>query len=163
MLFLLCFCRNYYKMYIWCNYIMYYNTSILWHVLYPIGCLTLYGLTERIINEWMINRIILGEKYRSLSFSLCRFHNSLVISSLLGQNILLRTLFSNTLTTFLPQYERPCITPIQTNRQNYGSVYLNLYTFRYEIGRWKILLRMITSIPWLQSALNFFLNRILML
>jgi hypothetical protein len=32
---------------------MYYNTFILWQVLYPIGCLTLYGLTERIINEWM--------------------------------------------------------------------------------------------------------------
>jgi hypothetical protein len=32
---------------------MYYNTFILWQVLYPIGCLTLYGLTECIINEWM--------------------------------------------------------------------------------------------------------------
>ena len=28
--------------------------------------------------------------------------------------------------TFLPQYERPSFTPIQNNRQNYISVYLNL-------------------------------------
>jgi hypothetical protein len=49
MLLLLCFCRTYYKMYIWCNY----DAFILWQVLYPIGCLTLYGLTECIINEWM--------------------------------------------------------------------------------------------------------------
>jgi hypothetical protein len=52
-LLLLCFsCRTYYKMCI-CNYIMYYNTFILWQVPYPIGCLTLYGLTECITNEWM--------------------------------------------------------------------------------------------------------------
>jgi len=28
--------------------------------------------------------------------------------------------------TFLPQYERPSFTPLQNNRQNYSSVYLNL-------------------------------------
>jgi hypothetical protein len=32
--------------------------------------------------------------------------------------------------TFLPQCERPTSTPIQINRQNYSSVYLNLYIFR---------------------------------
>jgi hypothetical protein len=35
-----------------CYYVMHYNAFILWQVLYPIGCLTLYGLTECIINEW---------------------------------------------------------------------------------------------------------------
>ena len=30
-----------------------YNTLVLWQVLYPIGWLNLYGLTECIINEWM--------------------------------------------------------------------------------------------------------------
>ena len=30
-----------------------YNTLVLWQVLYPMGWLTLYGLTECIINEWM--------------------------------------------------------------------------------------------------------------
>ena len=40
---------------------------------------------------------ILGEEYRSLSSSLCSFLQSFVTSSLLGQNIPLNTLFSNTL------------------------------------------------------------------
>ena len=44
-----------------------------------------------------INRTILGEQYRSLSSSLCNFLHSPVTPSLLGPNILLNTLFSNTL------------------------------------------------------------------
>jgi hypothetical protein len=39
----------------------------------------------------------LGEEYRSLRSSLCSFLHSLVTSSLLGPNILLNTLLSNTL------------------------------------------------------------------
>jgi len=42
-------------------------------------------------------RTILGEEYRSFSSSLCSFLHSPVTSSLLGPNILLNTLFSNTL------------------------------------------------------------------
>jgi hypothetical protein len=45
----------------------------------------------------LINRIIFGEQYRSLSSSLCSFLQSPVTSSLLDPNILLNTLFSNTL------------------------------------------------------------------
>ena len=44
-----------------------------------------------------ITRKILSEQYRSLSSSLCSFLHSPVISSLLGPNILLSILFSNTL------------------------------------------------------------------
>ena len=44
-----------------------------------------------------ITRTILGEECRSLSSSLCSFLHSPVTSSLLGPNILLNTLFSNTL------------------------------------------------------------------
>ena len=44
-----------------------------------------------------ITRTIFGEQYRSLSSSLCSFLHSPVTSSLLGPNILLNTLFSNTL------------------------------------------------------------------
>ena len=44
-----------------------------------------------------ITRTILGEQYRSLSSSLCSFLHSPVTSSILGPNILLSTLFSNTL------------------------------------------------------------------
>jgi len=43
-----------------------------------------------------VTRTILGEKHRSLSSSLCSFLHSPVTSSLLGPNILLNTLFSNT-------------------------------------------------------------------
>ena len=45
----------------------------------------------------MIARTIFGEEYRSLSSSLCSFLYSFVTSSLLRSNILLNTLFSNTL------------------------------------------------------------------
>ena len=41
--------------------------------------------------------ILLGEEYRLFSSSLCNFLHSPVTSSLLGPNILLNTLFSNTL------------------------------------------------------------------
>ena len=44
-----------------------------------------------------ITRTILGEQYRSLSSSLCSFLLCLVTSSLLGPNIVLNTLFSNSL------------------------------------------------------------------
>ena len=40
---------------------------------------------------------ILGEQYRSLSYSLCSFLQSSVTSSLLGPNIILNTLVSNTI------------------------------------------------------------------
>jgi len=44
-----------------------------------------------------ITRTILGEEYKSFSSSLCNLLHSPVTSSLLGPNILLNTLFSNTL------------------------------------------------------------------
>ena len=44
-----------------------------------------------------VTRTILGEEYRSLSSSLCSFLHSPVTSSLVGPNILLSILFSNTL------------------------------------------------------------------
>ena len=44
-----------------------------------------------------ITRTILGEEYRSLSSSLCSFLHLPLTASLLGPNILLNTLFSNTL------------------------------------------------------------------
>jgi len=45
----------------------------------------------------LITRIILDEEYRSFNSSLCSVFHSPVTSSLLGPNILLSTLFSNTL------------------------------------------------------------------
>ena len=46
---------------------------------------------------YLITRTILGEEYRSLSSSLCSFLHSPFTSTPLGPNILLNTLFSNTL------------------------------------------------------------------
>jgi hypothetical protein len=54
------------------------------------------------------------------------FLHSPVSSSLLGPNILLNTLFSYTLSLRSSLYVRPSFTPIQYNRKNYSSVYLNL-------------------------------------
>ena len=45
----------------------------------------------------LVTQIIFGEQYRSVSSSLCNFLHSPVTPSLLGPNILLSTLFSNTL------------------------------------------------------------------
>ena len=44
-----------------------------------------------------ITRTILGEEYKSFSSSLCNLLHSPITSSLLGPNILLNTIFSNTL------------------------------------------------------------------
>jgi len=50
------------------------------------------------ISLFSITQILFGEEYRSLSSSLCSFLHSPVTSSpLLGPNIFLRTLFSNTI------------------------------------------------------------------
>ena len=48
----------------------------------------------------IINHTILGEEYRSLSSSLCYLLHSPETSSLLGPNIVLNTMFSNTLSFF---------------------------------------------------------------
>ena len=48
-------------------------------------------------SSWSDTRTIFGEQYRSLSSSICSFLHSPFTSSLLGPNILLCTLFSNTL------------------------------------------------------------------
>ena len=82
----------------------------------------------------LITRIIFGEEYRSLSYSLYSFLHSAVISPLLGPNILLSILFSDTL-GLLSSLKRPSITPIQNKRQNCSSIYFNLHIF--EVANWE--------------------------
>ena len=53
--------------------------------------------TAHLILLDFITRTILGEQYRSLSTSLCSFLHSPITSPLLGPNVLLNALFSNTL------------------------------------------------------------------
>ena len=74
-----------------------------------------------------ITRTILGEEYRSLSSSLCSLLHSPVTSSLLGPNILLNTVFSNTL-SFLSSLNvsDQASHANKNNRQDYNSIYLNL-------------------------------------
>ena len=64
---------------------------------------------------YLIAWAIFGEEYRSQSSSLCSFLNSPATSSLLGPNILLNTLFSNTLSlrsslNVSDQVSHPCKT-----------------------------------------------------
>jgi hypothetical protein len=77
----------------------------------------------------LITRKVIGEDDMSLSSSFCSFLYSPLTSSILGSNIFLSTLFSNTLKSmFLPQCERPSFVPIK-NRKNYSTVHLNFVIF----------------------------------
>ena len=53
--------------------------------------------SSRLYRHTVFGRTVFGEQYRSLSSSLYRFLHSFVTSSLVGPNILLSILFSNTL------------------------------------------------------------------
>ena len=71
-------------------------------------------------------RTILGEVFRSLSSSLCSFLHSPIISSLLGPNFLLNTLFSHTLCLRSSLNISDKVShPYETTRHNNSSVYLN--------------------------------------
>jgi hypothetical protein len=73
----------------------------------------------------LLTLTIFGEEYRLWISSLYNFPHD-PSASLLGQNILLNSLFSKTPSLYLPQSERPSFAPIQFNWQNYSFVYFNL-------------------------------------
>ena len=94
----------------------------------------------------LINRIIFGKEYISLSSSLRNYLHSLLTSSPLGQ------IFSSAPNSQTPSaYIHPSIgaTKFHTHKKQkeklYNSVYLNI--FRHQNGRYKILHRMTASIP----------------
>ena len=69
---------------------------------------------------------ILGEVYKSFSTSLCNLLHSPVTSSLLGPNILLNTMFSNTLSFFSSRNVSDQVWHSKKkNKQNYNSIYLS--------------------------------------
>jgi hypothetical protein len=69
-------------------------------------------------------------KVQIMELLIMQFFQSRVTSSHLGPNILLSTLFSNTLSLCCSQCERPSFTPIKNMKQNYSFVDFNLYVFR---------------------------------
>ena len=76
-----------------------------------------------------ITRTILGEQYESLSSSLCSFLHSCYLVLLRSKYSSQHPILKHSQPTFLPQCQRPSFTPIQNNRQNYSSIYLNFYIF----------------------------------
>ena len=98
--------------------------------------------------------ISFGEQYRSFAPLLCSFLHFPVTSSLLGPNILLNTLFSNNLIirSFLNINDQVSH-PYKTTRK---IIVLNMLIFKFFDRK-----LMTANIPWLQSALNFFLHGIL--
>jgi len=79
-----------------------------------------------------ITRKVLNEQYRSLSFSVFSFLHSPVTSSLLGPNILLNTLFSNTLSlcsslNVSDQVSHPYKTPGKIIVPYYIHTYINIH------------------------------------
>ena len=110
----------------------------------------------------MITRIMFDVYYRSVGSSLCNFLQSPLPLSLLGRNILLSTLFSHNLSLRSSLRLGDQVSqPYKAAEINYSSVCLNLYVFRFQTERKKILHRKIASVPWLQSAYNFLSNRTL--
>jgi hypothetical protein len=64
-----------------------------------------------------------GEGYRLLSFSLCIFLHSAVMSSLLGPNDSQYPVLRHHQPMFFPQKKLLSFVPIKNKRQNYSSVY----------------------------------------
>ena len=99
--------------------------------------------------------------FKGLSSSLCNFLHSPFTSSFSGPNILLNTIFSNTLSlcSFLhvsDQVSHP-------NKATGKITGLYIFNHKFWIANWKkkIPHRVIASIPRLQPARNFVMNRIL--
>ena len=115
--------------------------------------------------SWFYHPTLLGEEYRSLSSSLCSFLHSLVTSSLLGPTILLNTLFSKALSL---HYSLNVSEQVSQPYRTTGKIIvlcILLCIFldsKLEDKTFYTVHWMIASIPWLQSALNFFLNIIVL-
>jgi len=82
-----------------------------------------------------ITRTIFGDQYRSLSSSLCSFVQSLFISSLLGSNTLLNTLFSNTISLRSSLNVRDQVS--HPYKATGNTILLHISIFELWIAKWK--------------------------
>jgi len=73
-----------------------------------------------------ITRKIMGEEHRSLSSSLCSFLYYCYLVPCMPKYSSQHPILKHPQPTFLTQCEGTSFTPIENNRQNYSSVYLNL-------------------------------------
>jgi len=129
------------------------------HLLSPIRA----AFPLHLILFYFITRIIFGEEYRSLSSSFCCLLHFPITSSPLSPNIFLRTLFSNKLSLCSSLGVRDdSWHPYKKKKRPNLVLYIFVFIFlNSKMGDKKILHRMITHIPRLQSVLNFFVNVIL--
>jgi hypothetical protein len=113
------------------------------------------SLADLILLDW-ITWLIFGEEYR-LSPSLCSFLHSPVTSSLLSPNN-----FSASYSQKRSAYVPPSMTDHFSHpykwKGKFVVLYILIFIFLEQTWRQKFLHRMIASIPWLQSALNFIMN-----
>ena len=73
-----------------------------------------------------ITRTILGEEYKSFSSSLCNLLHSRYFVPPRSKYSPQHHVLKHPQLPVLPQCQRPSFTPIQNNRQNYSSIYLDL-------------------------------------
>jgi len=108
----------------------------------------------------LITRIILGEEYVSLSFSLCSFLHSSNPSSLVGPNVLRSTVFSNILILHSSLNLSDRVSHPYKTRSKIIVQYILIFIFWIANWKAKVLYQITASISGLQPAFNFFLYTI---
>jgi len=129
----------------------------------PSPPMRLTGPPPHLILLDLIPQTLLREEYRSLSSSLCSFLYSPATLSLLRPNILLSNLLSNTLSLCSSlNVSRQVSHPYKRTGK---IIVLYIIIFNFSIANWKTKdsAQMRASNTLHQSALNFLLNRILIL